>query len=180
MKQRNSSRTGSAKRRRDHAQEQDENIWEYHHLSSSSERSLQTRAPNTNENFIEVPRKNYQVYDMNSQINSRGSILVAMYSNANAKRTSPLSMRNTEENSVMEDAWTRPATDQNIDSAVSIVRRATLGDPSPRNIQSNNEQMHEKNTPAFSSPSFASGSSSILQVKYDTQQNQNGTKTPSC
>ena len=188
MKQLNSSRSEAAKRRRHRVQEEEENRWEYHHLSSSSERSLQTNASNTSENaVIEVPSKSYQVYDINSQTDSRGSILVAMYSNTNAKRTSTLPTHNTEGESVIEDAWTRPTTNQTTNSEISIVRRTTLVDSSPSNVQStkisdrsfhsNDQRNHEENTTVFSSPSFASGSSSILQFKYDAQQDRNVTKT---
>ena len=144
MKSVDSSRSETAKRRRNPAEEEVDR-WGSTHRTSNTEMISHTRTSDINENApIEVPRKSYQVYDISSQTNSicsiqnnEGSILVAVYNNTNAGRPNSLPPNNSDEASAMGNAWTHPATNE-----------------------------------SFPSTSLLSHHSSILQSKYNVQQNQ--------
>jgi len=185
-----SIRSPTARRRRRQQEEQrNEDQEGYRHLNSTTESISPTTTAHANaSSHIEVPRKNYQVYNIFSKENSANkissttdnqeSILISIYNSTNGSRCNRVGTNNTEESFKMGNARMRPRTNQAINRDIPLTRSITMAGSSAseaRNFKATNEnfimnhQLNDQiNVRAFSTPPFNIGGLSVPQSRLET------------
>jgi hypothetical protein len=128
-----SIRNPNAENRRQKQQEDDERP--HGNQSSRAESTVQSPS-DMNENLrIRKPSKSYQVYDIfpkndsasiaSPYVRSESSILVTIYNNTNAKRTSNVRTPNMDQSFEMKNVWIQPQTHEEIVDSTSTDRHVT-------------------------------------------------------
>lgn len=128
-----------------------------------------TTTSTTNENsLIEMPKKSYEVFKIDSRENSLtttgsamengGSILVTMYKNTNGQRANNLQPYNPQNSFEMSNTRIYPQSNN------SIIQRASSVDPSfiDERLHSSLSIYDRLNMSAFSSPSFDNWNTDII------------------
>lgn len=173
-----SIRSPSAKRRRLQEETEPENCT-YRHLDSNDKSVLRTSTIQTNENpQIEVPKKSYQVYNINGRdgnrlrdcvsIENQGSILVSMFNDKNGRNSNNGGSPNTAEALEMTNTWVQPSINQHGNNDNLFVRRTESFSPGTQSLSIGNSLRDGRTTRGLTMSSFNTSYLSLPQSHLET------------